>query len=167
MACSGRPPYRLRVATPKMGPNLTQTSRKSGLDGSVVPERSSPRPPLKPVELHVLLALSEQPLHGYALAERIAAISDRRLRLLPGNLYVVLHRLAARALLRETARQSPSEAGGEADGGEDSTDARRRTYELTPAGQVALRDELARLDELLRTTLARRALAGRDGGKSG
>jgi DNA-binding PadR family transcriptional regulator len=132
-----------------------------------LPDKSPRRPPLKPVELHVLLALSERPLHGYALAERIAAISDRRLQLLPGNLYVVLHRLAARALLRETARQSTSDAdGGDADGCEDSTDARRRTYELTVAGQVALRDELARLDELLRTTPARRALAGRGGSKS-
>lgn len=112
-----------------------------------------PNAPLKPIELHVLLALSEKPLHGYALTERIAELSEGTLRLLPGNLYVVLHRLAQRDLLRETE----SAAGGAGE------DARRRTYELAPDGRSALREELARLGELLRSAPAKRALAGRGG----
>jgi DNA-binding PadR family transcriptional regulator len=111
--------------------------------------------PLKPIELHVLLALSERPQHGYALAARVRELSEQRLRLLPGNLYVVLHRLAERGLLRET---DGSEAGAGAD-------SRKRTYELTAGGRSALRDELSRLDGLLRSAAARRALAGRGGGK--
>lgn len=112
--------------------------------------------PLKPIELHVLLGLSEAPLHGYALVERIAELSDGKLRLLPGNLYVVLHRLTARGLLR---------AAGAATNG-DVTDARRRAYELTSRGQTALREELARLDRLLRSDPARSALHERSGGES-
>jgi DNA-binding PadR family transcriptional regulator len=121
-------------------------------------EAMTTRSPLKPVELHVLLGLSEAPLHGYALVERIAELSAGKLRLLPGNLYVVLHRLSARGLLREHGPGSVS-ANGEGGG------ARRRAYQLTARGQAALREELARLDLLLRSAPARTALAERSGGE--
>lgn len=113
--------------------------------------------PLKPIELHVLLGLADAPLHGYALVERIAELSDGKLRLLPGNLYVVLHRLTARGLLRAAT------AGATTNDGE-LTDARRRAYELTSRGQIALREELARLERLLRSAPARNALHERSGG---
>jgi DNA-binding PadR family transcriptional regulator len=116
------------------------------------------RTALKPTELHALLALSERPLHGYALVERIAELSGGKLRLLPGNLYVVLHRLTARGLLRETSDPGPSE---------DGVETRRRVYQLTARGEAALRDELAGLGRLLRSVPARRALAGRGGGDEG
>jgi DNA-binding PadR family transcriptional regulator len=110
---------------------------------------------LKPIELYVLLGLSEQPLHGYALTERIAELSDGGIRPLPGNLYVVLHRLGARGLLRPAAGAAAAAAEGE--------DSRRRLYQLTPRGSETLRDELARFDRLLRSSTARRALAERGG----
>jgi PadR family transcriptional regulator, regulatory protein PadR len=116
------------------------------------------RSPLKPIELHVLLGLSEAPLHGYALVERVAELSEGRLRLLPGNLYVVLHRLTARGLLRAAA-------AGAATGDGENGDVRRRTYQLTARGQAALREELARLDGLLRSAPARGVLGQRPGGE--
>ena len=77
---------------------------------------------LRLVELHVLLALSAGPLHGYALAGRIAEDSDGRVRLLPGNLYAVIRRLEAEGLVGESRRKPAADE-----------DQRRRCYQLATA----------------------------------
>jgi hypothetical protein len=74
---------------------------------------------LRPIELHVLLALIAGPLHGYALVRRIDEDSEGRVRLLPGNLYAVIRRLEAEGLVGESPRNpAPDE------------DQRRRYYQL-------------------------------------
>lgn len=93
---------------------------------------------LTPTELHVLLALAAEPAHGYALVRRIEEDSGGRMRLLPGNLYGVIHRLVAQGLVRESKR-SPRR----------DEDQRRRCYELTARGRRALRGEARHLDHLL------------------
>ncbi|HVS12876.1 MAG TPA: helix-turn-helix transcriptional regulator [Thermoanaerobaculia bacterium] len=103
------------------------------------------RSPLKPAELHVLLALAPGALHGYGMVERIEAASEGRVRLLPGNLYAVLRRLEVEGLVRPSRRgPAPDE------------DQRRRYYELTAAGRRALHEEaerMAALSERVRATL--------------
>ena len=68
----------------------------------------------------------------------------------------MLRRLTERGLLAECVTEPCGEAG---DG-----DARRRSYQLTARGRSLLRDELARLELLLRSAPANSAIAGRSGG---
>jgi DNA-binding PadR family transcriptional regulator len=101
---------------------------------------------LKPVELHLLLALAREPAHGYALVKRIEEDSAGRLRLLPGNLYGILHRLVEKGLVRASKRGPLPEE-----------DQRRQYYELTASGRRVLERERKHLEELvghLRSRLA-------------
>jgi DNA-binding PadR family transcriptional regulator len=107
------------------------------------------RSSLKPVELHLLLALAAEPAHGYALVKRIEEDSAGRLRLLPGNLYGILHRLVERGLVRGS-RRGP--APGE--------DQRRQYYEITASGRRALAQEKKRLQELVGRLRSRLAETG-------
>jgi len=102
-------------------------------------------PPMKPLDYAVLLALSEGDLHGYAIAKRIAERDIGGIALAPGNLYAVLDRLLAAALIRETA---PPEG----------VDERRRTYRLTALGRRVATAETARLGAVV---AAAKALLGR------
>jgi DNA-binding PadR family transcriptional regulator len=104
--------------------------------------------PLRPVDLHVLLALSHRDRHGYGLVQDIAEESEGRLRLLPGNLYGVLSRLLRDGLVREKERR----------GARDQDDERRRYYGITTLGRRVLSAELARMRELLRLAETRRLL---------
>jgi len=96
---------------------------------------------LKPLELHTLLALAHEPAHGYSLVRQIEADSEGTLKPLPGNLYVVLTRLATAGLVRQI---EPSGEGS-----------RRRTYELTPIGRERLTAEGHRMARLAQTVEVR------------
>lgn len=108
---------------------------------------------MKPIEFHVLMALSEQPLHGYALAQRIEADSAGRMKILPGNLYAILRRLEVEGLLRASPRRPGA-----------NEDQRRRYFELTPAGRKQLITEAKHLARLVRAVEVR---AGKALGESG
>jgi DNA-binding PadR family transcriptional regulator len=74
----------------------------------------------------VLTALTEGPLHGYALVRSVETLSGGRVRLRPGTLYGALDRLGDEGLVRAH--------------GEEIVDGRlRRYYELTPEGIDALK----------------------------
>lgn len=93
---------------------------------------------LRPIELHVLLALTAGPMHGYGLVRRIDEDSDGRLRLLPGNLYTVIRRLEAEGLVCES-RTKPAP----------HDDQRRRYYQLTTEGRRVLSREARHLENLV------------------
>lgn len=94
---------------------------------------------LRPAELHVLLALTAGPSHGYALVRRIEDDSDGRLRLLPGNLYAVIRRLETDGLVRESkTKRAPED------------DQRRRYYQLTSEGRRLLASEARHLESLVK-----------------
>jgi DNA-binding PadR family transcriptional regulator len=76
------------------------------------------------LDLLLLAALTHGPLHGYAIIDRIRSTSSQRFDYPEGTVYPALHRLEDDGLLR-------SRWAG-ADG------RRRRTYELTTAGEKAL-----------------------------
>ena len=106
------------------------------------------RLPLKPDVFEMLLALSEEALHGYAI---LKALEGRGTRIAASVLYRKLRRLMEDGLVEET----------EAPLAETSEDARRRYYALTGFGAEVVRAEAARIVSLARSgpvrTLAREA----------
>ena len=95
--------------------------------------------PLKELERLVLLALEEEPQHGYRLLTRVAERSGGFVAPGPASLYRALSELEGAGVLEE------------ADGfaAADSEDARRKYFRLTPFGRAVLRAELSRLAALL------------------
>jgi len=97
----------------------------------------------------VLASLLDGPLHGYAIIQRTAELSDGRVRLATGTLYTALDRLTAEGYV-ELVREEI--VNGRA----------RRSYGLTRSGAGALRAEATRMAEaaLLVTDRGRRLKAG-------
>lgn len=94
--------------------------------------------PLPGASLHIVLALLDGELHGYALMQRVAELSDGSVRMGPGTLYGTLNRLVADGLLEETT-----------DLVERSENERRRYYRLSAAGRSVALGELDRLRSLV------------------
>lgn len=102
-------------------------------------------PPLTPAVFHVLLALAEAPLHGYAIMQAVEESAGTAMG--PGTIYGTLERLEACGFVKEMP-------GARAD--------RRRTFALQPAGRAALQDEARRLSRLAALVRAKR-LVPREG----
>jgi DNA-binding PadR family transcriptional regulator len=94
--------------------------------------------PLSPAALHILLALTGEDRHGYAIMREVSRQSDGRYKLGPGTLYDNLQRLLDQGIVEE---RSPRSAG---------EDSRRRYYRLSRFGRGLLATEIARLEGLLR-----------------
>ncbi|WP_353707450.1 PadR family transcriptional regulator [Cellulosimicrobium sp. ES-005] len=105
----------------------------------------------------VLLSLSAEPRHGYAVIQAVRELSDGRTRLGAGTLYGNLDRLVAAGLVVPT--------------GEEVVDGRlRRYYRATDDGRRAARTETLRLAELAeraRRSLERHGPAGAADGLAG
>jgi len=99
--------------------------------------------PLSPAVLHILLALSGEDRHGYAIMQEIARQSAGRYKLGPGTLYDNLEKLLEKGLVRELRRRPGEE------------DPRRRYYRLTDTGKKLLATEIERLDSLVREARGR------------
>jgi PadR family transcriptional regulator PadR len=80
------------------------------------------------LDLLILRTLSLQPMHGWAVSERIQQISSDVLRVPQGSLYPALHRLERRGWIK--ARWGTSENNRKA-----------KFYELTKAGRRQLEIE--------------------------
>jgi DNA-binding PadR family transcriptional regulator len=87
------------------------------------------------LEYHVLLALAGGTLHGYAIAERVAAESGGALQPRAGSLYRVVARLVESRLVAESDAEADVAHPGLA----------RRYYTLTTHGRRLLADETQRL----------------------
>lgn len=90
--------------------------------------------PLPAASMHIVLALLDGELHGYALMRRVEELSDGAVRMGAGTLYGTINRLLDDGLIAET-RHDEAE--------------RRRYYELTGAGRSVALAELARLRSLV------------------
>jgi len=100
--------------------------------------------PLQPATFHILMALSEEDRHGYAIIQDIAARTDGAIRLSAGTLYRSLQRMLEQGLIEETEdRPAP-----------DEDDERRRYYRMTKFGATVARAEASRLQELVRMARA-------------
>ena len=95
----------------------------------------------------ILAAVAAEPLHGYAIMQKVGELSAGRVRIRAGTLYAALGRLVDEGLL-------------EAEGEELVEGRRRRYYRITGAGVTELRREMDRLESNLltiRTQLSRHA----------
>jgi len=94
---------------------------------------------LTSVEFHVLLAMFDGPIHGYAIMRDVEELTSGSLRIGPGTLYATIKRLVTAQLIEEC----------EADGD------RRRCYRLTRKGRAAAAEDARRLSALVRTARKR------------
>ena len=106
--------------------------------------------PLKPIDFHILLVLTEGDLHGYGIVKEIEGRSDGRIRLEPGNLYRYIRRLVDEELV-EPADRRPTDDDSE----------RRRYYAVTELGREVLAAEVTRMRSLVLVAEARLALTSR------
>lgn len=101
--------------------------------------------PLRPVDVHILLVLTDGELHGYGIVKEIETRSEGRVRLEPGNLYRHIRRLVEDDLVQPAARKAAAHAGDE----------RRRYYCVTPFGRRVLAAEATRMRSLVTAAEAR------------
>jgi len=91
----------------------------------------------------VLRVLQSGPLHGYAIAQRIHALSSDVLQVEEGSLYPALQRILVKGWAK-------------AEWGVSETNRRVRFYRLTPAGRAQLASEMEsyeRVNAAIRTVL--------------
>jgi DNA-binding PadR family transcriptional regulator len=100
--------------------------------------------PLPPATLHILLALANGELHGYAIIQDVEARTDGELRMSAGTLYRSVARMVEQGLITEVANRRTR-----------AEDERRRYYRLTPFGTAVARAEIRRLSQLVRHARAR------------
>ncbi|HEX5475500.1 MAG TPA: PadR family transcriptional regulator [Vicinamibacterales bacterium] len=91
--------------------------------------------------LLILRVLRSGPLHGYAIAQRIHALSDDVLKVEEGALYPALQRILLKGWA--TAEWDTSE-----------TNRKVRSYRLTAAGRRQLEHEMASYDRVTRAIQA-------------
>ena len=103
--------------------------------------------PLKPVWFHILLTVSEQSTHGYAIRQAVESRTDGRIRLWPATLYGSIGEMEDAGLIEEW------------EPGEPQDDLARRFYRPTLLGRRVLIAETKRLEDLVR--LARAAIGRR------
>ena len=96
--------------------------------------------PLTPQIFQILLAVSDHPLHGYAIIADVAARTDNEVRLTASTLYDALARLVDQELLTEL--DAPP-------AGTTDHDARRRYYALSDLGREVVKLEASRLQRLV------------------
>jgi len=106
--------------------------------------------PLSARDWHVLMALSEERLHGYGIMKAVERDSGGSVTAEIGSLYRILDRLLADGLVVEV--DAPDDAPTETRGRP------RRYYGLTAEGREALRREATRLREAVQLAEARRLL---------
>jgi transcriptional regulator len=87
------------------------------------------------LDLLIMRTIAPEPVHGWAIAQRIQQISDESLRVQQGSLYPALHRLEHQGWI--TAEWGTSEANRKA-----------RFYSLTKAGRKQLEVEVSKWERL-------------------
>jgi DNA-binding PadR family transcriptional regulator len=87
---------------------------------------------MTPQAFHILIALADRDLHGYAIMQDVSTRTNGKLRLSPGTLYGSIKRLLEQGLIVEL-----------------QADDRRRYYRLTLLGRNAAKEEAVRLMDLV------------------
>jgi PadR family transcriptional regulator PadR len=87
------------------------------------------------LDLLILRVLAPEPLHGWAIAQRIRQLSKEQLRVGQSALYPELHKLEQQAWIE--SEWAPSE-----------NNRRAKYYRLTSAGRKALKTETAQWERL-------------------
>ena len=109
--------------------------RDAAADSSMTPEATRDLFP-GALEMMILRTLKRQPLHGYALAQRIKRTSDDLLQIEEGSLYPALQRMLKQGLVK-------------AEWGISATKRRVRIYKVTPAGAKHLEEQVSSFERML------------------
>lgn len=96
--------------------------------------------PLQPTTFHILLSLTDEDRHGYAIILEVARRTQGELKLSAGTLYRSIQRMLESGLITETRNRPAPEVDDE----------RRRYYRITPLGRAAAEAEAGRLRDLLK-----------------
>lgn len=102
-----------------------------------MPKPLLPERPMAPAVFQILIALADQPLHGYGIMLDIAERSGGKVKLSPGTLYGSIKQMLEDGLVEEVAGKATAD------------DERRRYYRLTKHGREVARHEMARMAALL------------------
>ena len=117
-----------------------------------------PAPLLTPAVFHILLALADGESHGYGIMQDVERFTNGETRLGPGTLYRSIQRMLVDGLIEELAISLHDE----------TDEARRRYYRLTPKGLWVATREAERLADLVEAARHRDLLAPRPGkGRAG
>ena len=100
--------------------------------------------PLPPATLHILMSLSEEDRHGYAVIQDVAARTGGEVKLGAGTLYRSIQRMLEQGLIVEVSERPAPE----------DDDERRRSYRITPFGRRVARAETRRLTDLVKLARA-------------
>ena len=92
--------------------------------------------PLTESTYYIMLSLIE-PLHGYAVMQKVEQISQRTVKVGPGTLYGVFTTLEQAGLIVKVKEED-----------------RRKSYTLTPKGKVVLQHQIKRLEIMTKNGLA-------------
>lgn len=95
--------------------------------------------PLTPAMFHVLLALVDEELHGYAILKEVERRTGGKVRLSAGTLYGIIKRLHGEGWIVESDNRPAASVDDE----------RRRYYRLTEQGRSIAVAEARRLQELV------------------
>ena len=87
------------------------------------------------LDLLIMRTTALEPMHGWAIAQRIQQISDKLLRVQQGSLYPALHRLEHQGWIT-------------AEWGASDNNRRVRFYSLTRAGRKQLETEVSKWERL-------------------
>lgn len=94
--------------------------------------------PLQETTFFILLSLSRQPRHGYAILQDVAQLSNGRIQLSTGTLYGALRRMLAQEWIERY-----DEATGTVNG------RIRKAYCITDLGQQILNADVARMQDMI------------------
>lgn len=87
------------------------------------------------LDVLIMKSIAQQPLHGWAIAQRIHLLSNEVLQVQQGSLYPALHRLEEQGWIKS-------------EWGESENNRRAKYYSLTRAGGKRLKQELDKWDRL-------------------
>jgi DNA-binding PadR family transcriptional regulator len=93
---------------------------------------------MAPAVFHILIALADQPRHGYGIMLDVAERTGGKVKMSPGTLYGSIKQMLEDNLIEEV-EERPARRDDE----------RRRYYRLTREGREAARQEMARMSALL------------------
>ena len=102
--------------------------------------------PLTPPVFHVLLALSDEDRHGYAILKEVSERTEGKVQLSTGTLYAIIKRLLTDGLIEEIDERP------------DQDDERRRYYRLTKFGREVAIAEAERMEDMVTAARAKRLI---------
>jgi len=104
--------------------------------------------PLTPVVFHILMALSRENRHGYAIIKDVEASTEGRVIIQTGTLYQAIKRLLDVSMIHSVESKVDPELDDE----------RRRYYALSGLGMKVLAEEVLRLERMVNLARANQIL---------